>query len=478
MWNACYYLPDFAIASERVLHPDFQGVPLALEGEHGLLQAVSSEAEEAGVRLGQKPSAARIFCTDLLTLPYRAEVYNHMAEPLWDRIACDSSCVEPVSPEVCFAAFTGAGIRERAIQIAEDLNGIAGVTVHMGMSLSRFTAHIAARCDPGGAPVVVLEGRETSVVASVPVEELPHSDRQECDRLRRLGISVLGDILSVPEEEFRRAFRERSYLLRRLALGQDREPIRALWPPDNEEHVLNLDFGITEEALLHEAIRQCAAGVAEKLRRRGRRCRSVTLALRSETGRAYVRTEVLSAPEQDAGALMRVALRLLGRMTADNPSLFHAPPTGVMLRALVAEPAESVQMALFDENRLSDVLPHERRKRLEAAMEFVCERFGSKSVGKAAELRRTEPFQIWTYPLTRRLNEAVTVRTDPSGVPVRYRRHGVWWDIEQVQNRWAEAGWQYGHLEQGMVFRVETPSLGLAELRCCGSEWRLTAVAD
>lgn len=478
MWIACYYLPDFAIASERILHPDFENVPLALLGEDGLLQAVSLEATRAGVRLGQTPSAARVFCPDLVVVPYHLSAYRQKAEPLWDRIACDSSCVEPISPEVCLAGFVGAGVRERAIEVAEDLHSIAGVAVHMGMSRSRFTAHIAAQHDPGGAPVIVPEGTEVSLVARVPVDQLSHLNRQERERLQRLGIRFLGDILTIPEEETRRVFRERSALLRRLALGQDRDPVRALWPPDSEEHVLNLDFGVTEEGLLQEAIRQCATGVAEKLQHRGRRSRSVTLALRSEAGRAHVRTEILNAPEDDAAALMRVALRLLSRMRFGPGLTFDAPPTSVALRALVAEPAESVQRLLFDENRPSEVLPHERQIRLNGAIEHVRERFGRKSVGQAAALRRREPFQLWTYPLTRRLNETIQVLTNSLGVPLRYQRHGRWWDVAQVQNRWSEAGWKYGHLEQGMVFRVETPSLGLAEIRRCGNEWRLTAVAD
>jgi len=512
MWIACYYLPDFSIACERALQPDLRGTPLALVGGDGALCALSTEAAEAGVRQGRTPSAARMFCPDLIVLPYNRPRYEEMAEPLWDRIACDSSFVEPASPEMCFAAFSGAGVYERVLAVADDIREIARTPVRTGMAFSRFTARIAAMRDPGGSPVVTPKGSEARLLATVPIEDLPQISREERERLKRLGVHVLGDVLTVQERDLYRVFRERSLLLRRLARGLDREPIRALWPPDCVEHALHLDTGITEETMLHEALRRCARHVSEKLIRRGRRCRSVSLILRSETGRTRIQTEKLQAPKSDEESLFRTALRLLGRMpplsspwkgegerTSPLPSPWKGegertsrlpspwkgegvgaidPPTSVILRAVVAEATDSVQRALFDENRVSDVLPHERLGRLDAAMGLVGERFGKNSVCKATGLRRAMPFQLWTYPLTRRMNESIEVATDRSGNPVRYRRNGAWWNIAHIQNRWSEAGWMHGRLEERMVFRVETFSIGLAELRRCGGEWRLTAVAD
>jgi len=607
MWIACYYLPDFSIACEQALRPDLRGTPLALVGDDGALCALSTEAAEAGVRQGRTPSAARMFCPDLIVLPYNRPRYEEMAEPLWDRIACDSSFVEPASPEMCFAAFTGAGVYERVLAVADDIREIARTPVRTGMAFSRFTARIAAMRDPGGSPVVTPKGSEARLLATVPIEDLPQISREERERLKRLGVHVLGDVLTVQERDLYRVFRERSLLLRRLARGLDREPIRALWPPDCVEHALHLDTGITEETMLHEALRRCARHVSEKLIRRGRRCRSVSLILRSETGRTRIQTEKLQAPKSDEESLFRTALRLLGRMpplsspwkgegertsplpspwkgegertsplpspwkgegvgaaplsslrrgdggevttaprspqehsasgtpiataphndqtrqtktasddrtaTSPLPSPWEGegertsplpspwkgegertsrlpspwkgegvgaidPPTSVILRAVVAEATDSVQRALFDENRVSDVLPHERLGRLDAAMGLVGERFGKNSVCKATGLRRAMPFQLWTYPLTRRMNESIEVATDRSGNPVRYRRNGAWWNIAHIQNRWSEAGWMHGRLEERMVFRVETFSIGLAELRRCGGEWRLTAVAD
>jgi len=85
---------------------------------------------------------------------------------------------------------------------------------------------------------------------------------------------------------------------------------------------------------------------------------------------------------------------------------------------------------------------------------------------------------LWTYPLGRRVNERIEVRTNSHGIPLCYRRRGRWWEVTAVQNRWTETGWQQGRMEEGVVYRVETSTRAVTEIRRRGNEWRLTAVAD
>lgn len=473
MWVACFSMPLFSIACERRTHPDLADVPLGLHDEKGILCAVSPEARAAGVQVGQTPASARIFCPGLQVRPYHTEVYRRMAEPVWDRIACDSSHVEPLSVEICLAAFQGAGIRERVRDVREDIRRMTNIPVASGVSRSRFTAQMAALSSVD-EETVVEEGKEAAFLANCPAFRLPDLSRDEEERLHRLGLVSLGDIAALPEAELYRVFRERSFQLRRWALGQDRDPVRALWPPDFEEHTVCLDDSITDEAMLHEAIDRCARGVSQALQQRGARCRSTALILRSETGKAYVRTELLHMPEADADTLTRTGQRLLGRMM---PSL-EDPPISVTLRARIAERCADAQAVLFDEQCMARAFPHEEQTRLKAAVDFVCERFGQWTVVKASDIRSDEAFRLWTYPLGRRLNERIEVRTNSEGIPTGYRRGDQWWEVQAVRNRWSEAEWQQGRMGEGMVFRVETSSLALAELRQFDGEWRLTAIAD
>jgi DNA polymerase-4 len=530
MWIVCYQLPLFALACERQRRPELRTHPIALVTPEGRVRVVSDEAKRTGVEPGMATSAARIFCPDLEARAYDLPAYEEAAEHIWNRIAQDSSFVEPISPEVCFATFTGPGIMDRLLRSTPDLRDISGTAVQAGMSVSRFTARIAASRGDGNRPVVVCPGDEKEFLSTCPIVAAAQAGMSaigsaEIERLDRLGVRTLGDVLSVEEKDLHRLFKEKSFLLRRLARGLDRDPVRAIWPPMVIEHAVQTEDGIADAAMLDAAMRLCAESVGASLKHERKQCRRLTLELRYDGDLTRSATEKLRKPEDQAEALLRATRRLLGRMPPWEGD--HAPAAGgrgqrkgnpieVVLLASAIGLSGSFQPALLDDNQYLRGLPHERQGRLDAAVQLVCERFGPDVITSAArQSRQNRPRQcrLWTYPLTRRLDEGVEVVTDPRGDPIRYARSGQWWDVMRIQNRWSEADWRRGQIEERMVFRVEVaPStngpealtrtiprrtdafspaeggcgqmgggsipIGLSELQRCGSRWCLTAMAD
>ncbi len=555
MWIVCYRIPDFGLACERKRRPELQGQPFAIVGADDTVLTASPEATEHGVRSGMAAAAARLFCEALTIAPYDLPAYNEMAEAIWNRIVLDSSFVEPLSPEECLAVFSGPGIMDRLHESVADIRRIADATVHTGMAKSRFTARIAALRDPGNSPVVVRAGSETDFLKTCSIEAVTdhpiarksggrgsaepyghqgHSggrgsaepplraylDSADIERLNRLGIHTLGDVLAIDETDLHRQFREKGFQLRRLAQGLDRNPVRALWPPTVAEHRLRNEEGIENEAMLDSALRICAERISADLQRLGRQCRRITLTLILENGAKHSETEQLRKPADQADSLLQAARRLYrrymdaalsgGRGSAEphaqeapdhatqrNKVAGHAaepvPDNGTMspvgnsfnplveiaLRASDIGLSDSIQPVLIDDNEYLRGLPHERKERLDTAIQLVKERFGADRIAPASNQRfGSRPFRLWTYPLTRRLNEAIEVVTDQQGNPVRYGRSGTWREVRLIQNRWSEAEWRMGKLEERMVFRIEEISAGLVEMQRHGDRWRLTAVAD
>ncbi len=528
MWTVCYRIPEFGLTCERKRRPELHGQPFAIVGADDTVMAASSEATRHGVRPGMAIAAARLFCEALAVTTYDLPAYNEMAEAIWNRIALDSSFVEPISPEVCFAVLSGPSIIDRLHESVADLRRIAEATVHTGMAMSRFTASIAALRDPGNTPVVVPAGGEKDFLQTCPIgaaSDYPAArksrgagfryashaaaasssrailDAADIERLNRLGIHTLGDVLAVEEGDLHRQFREKGFQLRRLAQGLDRDPVRALWPATVSEHRLRNEAGIEDEAMLDSALRICAERISADLKRIGRQCRRITLTLTCENGATHSGTEQLRKPEDKADSLLRAARRIYRRYMDEAPSrnrpasraVETAPDSGtkspfgdsanplveIALRASDIGLSEGVQPVLLDDNEYLRGLPHERKERLDTALQLVNERFGADRIAPASSRRHeSRPFRLWTYPLTRRLNEAIEVITDQQGNPVRYGRSGTWREVRCIQNRWSEADWRMGKLEERMVFRIEETSSGLVEMQRHGNRWRLTAVAD
>jgi len=306
----------------------------------------------------------------------------------------------------------------------------------------------------------------------MPVERLTHVDPKLKQKLIRLGVKTLGEVLALPPSELQRKFRDVGLLLQRLAVGDDGDRVRALWPPRCVEEGIAFEEDVCDRAQLEEALRRCAEVLARALQDQREFCRSMTLVVAMEGGCYLQESEKLASPADSMNEIFRASIRLYGRMPADLPLL------GVTLRASDLGVGSGAQLSLLDDNQHGTGLPHERRLRLEATLARLRKKFGIGAVITAGMLKRARRIRLWTYPLGHRFDEPVQVATDLRGCPTRFWRRGRMREVRGIQNRWKETEWHWGRLSERTVYRVEVDSSGLCELHRLEVEWRLAGIAD
>ncbi len=522
MPTACFLIPAFGIACERARRPDLLGKPLALTSDGVVLQVVSEEAEQYGIRVGQKASGARSLCPTLALLPYDGESYTEAARPIWDRLAIESSFVEPVLPELCFVEMSGREAEPRVRALAREIARLAKSPVQAGIASSKLVARQAALRAPGasrqapagpaetpaaGAPVpplaprqplapaepagtpaaeegrhrqagapaealAVESGREAAFLSDLSLDRLPGLDRALLKRLEKLGVRTLGEILRIKPHELHRQCRQSGHLLRRLAMGEDGDRVRAAWPPRALEETLRFEVEIAEEALLCEALRDCAERLAPRLKAGSDYCRSLALDVSLEDGSEARSEERLKAPANDAGELFRAAARLLQRLALQQAVL------AVRLTAGGLGAGSGLQLILLDEH--GNGFLRERQERLEAALGILRKRYGEQAVVPASLLRPKRRIDLWTCALTRSADEPVEVALDAHGAPTHFWRCAEGarrYDVEAIQDRWKESDWFGGRVVDRTAYRI-VAGAGLYDLHRVGAEWRLGAIAD
>lgn len=472
---ACYWMPDIGIACERARLPHLREEAVALAGVDAMLAAVSEQATNAGVRAAQTVSAARALCPALIVLPYDRRAYEEAAQCVWDLLAVESSFVEPLSPELCYVELRGPDLLERAQAMARYIATAVGIPVQAGMARSKFVAREAAQTSRNGRKQEVMTiplAREAAFLAPMPIERLTHIDAKLKQKLMRLGLKTLGDVLALPPSELRHKFREVGLLLQRLAVGDDGERVRARWPPQSIAETIEFEDEVCDRGQLEEALRICAGRIAETLREQREFCRAVTLVVGMAGGCFLQETEKLVSPADSLAAIFRAALRLYARMPADRPLL------EVTLRGSDIGIGSGAQLSLLDDNQFAHGLPHERRHRLEATLAHLRKKFGIGAVVTAGMLKQARRIRLWTYPLGHLFNEPVQVATDARGSPTRFWRRGRQREVRSIQNRWRETDWHWGRLTERMVYRVEVEPSGLCELHHLDVQWHLAGVAD
>ena len=482
MMTACFSLDQFGIAVERARLAHLVDAPVALAAG-GRIVVVSEEAAQFGIRRELAESTARSLCPHLHLLPYDRPAYEEAARAIWDAIAVESSVVEPESPEICFAEITGTDILTRVENLAAAISRRISIPLQCGLARTKLLARRGAleSFGPDRRIITVPFGREAAALARVPIREIAQIDLKTRQRLDRHGVRTLGDVLKLPRAELRRKFKTVGHLLERLALGDDGDRVRPLWPPPSIEHAVtfgDFDEGVDDSASLHAAFRLCAGELARILKARKEFCRTVVLTI-GLCDRSWLQSqERLAIPCHDSGELCRTAVRLWQRMRIDRP------PREVRLKAGDLGIGSALQLSLLDRNDQAAGLPHERAERLEKVLAWLRGRYGVGAVIRLSMLNDARRTGLWTYALTHRfLHEPVDVAIDAQGMPVRYwrrtRRGGIQKrEVRQIQNLWRETAWFWGTRSTRTVYRVETDPAGLSELHEIGITWELGASAD
>jgi DNA polymerase-4 len=469
---ACFLLPHLPIATERARLPHLWGQPLALVAPDGTLACVSEEAGLWGVAGGQTADGARRLCRNLVTLPYDRLTYEAAARCVWDALAIESSVVEPVAPEVCYVAMEGRSILARLRHLAAGIAAGTRTNAQVGLGNSKLTAYHAARQDREGKVYIVPPGEESMLLAPLPLHAIPRLDARLVKRLQRLGLSTLGELAVVPPTELRRQIGSRALLIERLVQGRDNDPVKPAWPPPALNMEIRFEWEVASVFPIYEALDVLAEQTARALLRRREFCRTLTLRIEMADRCFLEVSERLIDPSDEAAGLRRAARRLLGRIQGR----IDRPLVAVGLRASELGIGGAVQLELLD--LYGNGLPHIRRRRLDATLAHLRERFGVGAVVSLSLLQQARRIHLWTYPLGHLLDEPVQVATTSRGCPARFWRRHTAYEVRHIRQFWCETDWVWDEPIERQAYRCETDPMGLYELHRTGRSWRLAALAD
>ena len=434
-------------------------------------------------RRAAAPEALR--CQALRLLPYERAIYEQAAALIWDALAIESSVVEPASPEICFAEVDDRHVVPRIRAFSRELAAAAQTPIQVGLASSKITARYAALRAEVGEPVLVYPGCESSLLADVDIESLELIDAEMMRRLEKLSIRTLGDVQMISYRNLHRAVGRMAVRLSRLAIGLDGDPVLPAWPRPCLTIVQSFEYEVTNLEPVHDGVRRCAQRLAHALRMRREHACLLTLSLIREDRSCSQLEERLPGPIQSSDGLYSAAARLLHRMQAGSGSGTGAgieigqeqqAITAVSLHAADLTIASGMQLELMDMH--GNHLPADTRRRIEVTLEYLRSRFGIGSVLTAATLQKARRIDFWISPFCRQMNEIVDVIEGQDGRPIQFWRRQQRHHICAILNDWCETSWVWNELVRMTVFRVETDTGGLYELRRLGPTWRLTAAED
>jgi DNA polymerase-4 len=369
----------FAVAVERLVHPELRGRPVVVAPigrSRSLVTAVSPEAWEAGIRKGMLMSKAVRYCRDVVVLPPNEPLYARASCAVYKVLADFSPVLEPSGYGHVYLDVTGTGRllgppRDIAWRAQREILRQLRLEASLGVAANKMVSKIASVVTKPVGLRDVNHGDEPSFLAPLPVRLLPGVGPKTQELLAELNIRIIRDLASMEQQHLTLAFGNFGFLMHQRARGIDNTPVYSprTVPALEQEAVLAEDSNDLD--LLKTRLFELCERACERLRRKGQRAGRLELHVRYSDYREESGKGKISTPSQSSVVLCRYAGRLLERVLKRRTRV-----RGLYLRLLDLTHG-GVQLDLFSDPEI------ERRTKLESAMDLLHSRYGPTVFVKA-----------------------------------------------------------------------------------------------
>ncbi|NYI90934.1 DNA polymerase-4 [Amycolatopsis endophytica] len=376
-------LDAFYASVEQRDDASLRGRPVVVGG--GVVLAASYEAKARGVRTAMGCAQALRLCPSAVVVPPRMSAYSAASKAVFAVFEDTTPLVEGLSIDEAFLDVGGlARIAGTPSRIAAGLRRAVaervGLPITVGVARTKFLAKVASGVAKPDGLLVVPHDEELEFLHPLPVERLWGVGTVTAGKLRAKGIRTVGQVAERGEAELV-ALLGRAGGRHLFALAHNRDPRPVVAGRRRRSMGAQRALGRRPRSPteLDEIVAALADRLARRLRAAHRVCRTVVLRLRFADFSRATRSRTVSHPTAHTEDILATARALLAAAMPDIRE--H----GITLIGLALS-------NLDDDTPLQLELPFDDQPpgALDAALDEVRDRYGSKAVTRAMLLGRDD----------------------------------------------------------------------------------------
>jgi DNA polymerase-4 len=382
---------SFYASVEQRDDPSLRGRPVIVGA--GVVLAASYEAKARGVYTPMGGAKALRLCPDAVVVPPRMEAYSDASKAMFEVFRDTTPFVEGLSIDEAFLDVGGlrriAGTPlEIAVELRRAVRERVGIPVTVGIARTKFLAKVAsAVAKPDGLLLVPPEG-ELAFLHPLPVERLWGVGAVTAAKLHDRGITTVAEVAAISEAVLV-GILGRAGGRQIHALAHNRDPRRVEVGRRRRSIGTQRAFGRRPKtaAQLDADLVALVDRLARRLRTAHRVCRTITLRLRFDDLTRGTRSHTIPEATADTARILSVARSLL---QAAMPTILERGITLIGITFSNLDPDDAIQLALPLGERPSAAL--------DGALDGVRDRFGSKAIGRAVLLGRSDGISVPLLP--------------------------------------------------------------------------------
>ena len=384
-------LDAFYASVEQRDNPALRGRPVIVGA--GVVLAASYEAKAYGVRTAMGGAQARRLCPRAVVVPPRMAAYSAASKAVFGVFEDTTPLVEGLSIDEAFLDV--GGLRrvsgtptEIAVRLRREVLERVGLPITVGVARTKFLAKVASGVAKPDGLLVVPPEHELAFLHPLPVERLWGVGTVTAEKLRALGVTTVGEVAEFAEAALVSILgRASGRHLHALAHNRDPRPVQV----GRRRRSMGAQRALGRSPTSPDFVEAVLAGLVDRVTRRMRAARrvgrTVTLRLRFDDFSRATRSHSLARATADTQPILTAARDLL-RLALPMIERQGITLVGVAVGNLDND--DAIQLAL----------PFDRHAggALDAALDDVRDRFGSRAVTRAVLLRHGEGLSVPLLP--------------------------------------------------------------------------------
>jgi DNA polymerase IV len=314
----------FYVSVELLRRPDLIGKPVVVAGTgpRAVVTTASYEARKFGVGSASPAAQARRLCPQAVFLPPDFQAYRAKSREVWDLVRERLPVVEQVGLDEGYADVTDAPKPLRVLrELVAEVRDRTGISISVGVGPNRLIAKVCSDLEkPQG---FVAMGREEACrrLAGKPLRIIPGIGPKTAERLAGLGFTTIGSLQQAGEEGLARRFgaRHGADMLARAHFHGSDTVVAESGPAKSRSNETTFDRDIADLAQLEAALLRLAEELADGLRRKEVRGRTIAIKVRLDDWTTVTRARTLPAPVNDTATVGGVAVELLRAYAPPRP---------------------------------------------------------------------------------------------------------------------------------------------------------------
>lgn len=376
---------SFFASVEAMDNPELRNIPMAVGGDpetrKGIILAKNEAAKKYGIVTAETIASAKKKCPHLVIVPPRHHRYAFISEKVNEIYKEYTEFVEPFGIDESWLDVTN--VRELfgdgehiANEIRRRVADELGITVSVGVSFTKSFAKLGSDYKKPDATTVIMPSDVETIVYPQKLGNLLFAGGKICSEFQKYGIITIGDLAKCEKTFVEKHFGKNGMLIYNYARGEDNDPVRSIYEKEEVKSVGN-SYTFPKDLVGEESIKSALVWLSDvvstRMRKLAVKCTVVGITIKDENFRTITRQVSITKPTNHGGDLLKAAMELVRRNWNMNRGIRMLGITGMNL---VKEGEE--QISLFN------ISQEEHNEKLDAAIDSLRERFGTKVLRFAA----------------------------------------------------------------------------------------------